>query len=108
MNFVCAANDIMALCASNALVSAGIKDNVILTGIDIDGGAELIKEGKQDLDVGAAIEDNSVMMDIALALAEDTWDGGDTYVLDRVLRIDATNVDAYLAGDTQACSYAIE
>lgn len=37
MNFVCAANDIMALGASNALVSAGKKDDVILTGIDLDG-----------------------------------------------------------------------
>ena len=61
INFVCAANDIMALGASNALVSAGIKDNVILTGIDLDGGPQLIKDGKQDLDVGASILDLSLI-----------------------------------------------
>lgn len=108
INFVCAANDIMALGASNALVSAGIKDDVILTGIDLDGGAELIAEGKQDLDVGASIDDNDMLMDISVALAEGTWDGGDTYTLDAVMRVDATNVDAYLAGDFEACRFAAE
>lgn len=108
MNFVCAANDIMALGASNALVSAGKKEDVILTGIDLDGGPELIKEGKQDLDVGASITDNDVLMDIALELAEGTWEGGDTYTLDHVLRVDASNVDAYLSGDMDVCSFAIE
>lgn len=108
INFVCAANDIMALGASNALVSAGLKNNVILTGVDIDGGAELIKEGKQDLDVGASIQDNDQLVDIAVKLATDTWDGGKTYTLDSVMRIDASNVDAYLAGDFEACSFAIE
>jgi len=108
INFVCAANDIMALGASNALVSAGIKDQVILTGIDIDGGPELIKEGKQDLDVGASIADNDQLIDVAVQLAEGTWDGGDTYTLTAVLRVDADNVDAYLAGDLEKCSFSIE
>ena len=108
INFVCAANDIMALGASNALVSAGIKDNVILTGIDLDGGAELIAEGKQDLDVGASIDDNDMLMDISVALAEGTWDGGNTYTLEAVMRVDASNVDAYLAGDMEACRFSAE
>lgn len=108
MNFVCAANDIMALGASNALVSSGIKDKVILTGIDLDGGPELIKEGKQDLDVGASITDNDQLIDISVQLAEGTWDGGDTYTLDAVMRVDSENVDAYLAGDYKKCSFAIE
>lgn len=108
INFVCAANDIMALGASNALVSAGIKDNVILTGIDLDGGPELIKEGKQDLDVGASILDNDKIMDIAVELATDTWNGGNSYTLDSVMRVDAENVDSYLAEDFAACSFAIE
>lgn len=108
INFVCSANDIMALGASNALVSAGIKENVILTGIDLDGGAELIKEGKQDLDVGASILDNDQIIDIAVALATDTWEGGDTYTLTSVMRVDATNVDAYLAGDLAACGFSAE
>lgn len=72
------------------------------------GGPELIAEGKQDLDVGAAINDNDVLMDIAVELAEGTWDGGNTYTLESVLRVDATNVDAYLAGDYEACGFAIE
>lgn len=108
INFVCAANDIMALGASNALVSAGIKDKVVLTGIDLDSGPELIKAGKQDLDVGASITDNDQIMDIAVKLATDTWDGGNTYTLDAVMRVDASNIDAYLAGDYAACSFAIE
>ena len=108
INFVCCANDIMALGASNALVSAGIKDNVILTGIDLDGGADLIKAGKQDLDVGASILDNDQIIDIAVALATDTWDGGDTYTLDAVMRVDASNVDAYLDGDYEACAFSID
>lgn len=108
MNFVCAANDIMALGASNALVSAGIKDNVILTGIDLDGGPELIKDGKQDLDVGASITDNDQLIDISVDLAEGTWDGGKTYTLDAVMRVDAMNVDAYLEGNYEDCKFAIE
>lgn len=108
INFVCCANDIMALGASNALVSAGIKDDVILTGIDLDGGADLIKAGKQDLDVGASILDNDQIIDIAVALATDTWDGGDTYTLDAVMRVDASNVDAYLDGDYEACAFSID
>lgn len=108
INFVCAANDIMALGASNALVSAGIKDNVILTGIDLDGGPQLIKDGKQDLDVGASILDNDRMVDIAVQLATDTWDGGKAYTLDAVMRVDRNNVDAYLADDFAACSFSIK
>lgn len=108
INFVCAANDIMALGASNALVSAGIKDDVILTGIDLDGGPQLIKEGKQDLDVGASILDNDQIMDIAVELATGTWDGGNTYTLDAVMRVDSSNVDSYLTGDFAACSFAIK
>jgi len=103
INFVCCANDIMAKGASNALVAAGIKDNVVLTGIDLDSGPELIKEGKQDLDVGASILDNDIMIDIAVALAEGTWDGGSTYTLTAVMAVDADNIDAYLAGDYEPC-----
>ena len=108
MNFVCSANDIMALGASNALVSAGVKDKVTLTGIDLDGGAELIAEGKQDLDVGASIEDNKVLMDISVALAEGTWDKGKTYTLDAVMRVDASNVQEYLSGNYEACRFSAD
>ncbi|MEG1061540.1 MAG: sugar ABC transporter substrate-binding protein, partial [Oscillospiraceae bacterium] len=99
INFICAANDIMAKGASNALVAAGIKDKVILTGIDLDTGPELIADGKQDLDVGASITDNDYMIDIAVMLAEGTWTGGDTYTLTSVMAVDTTNIQDYLAGN---------
>lgn len=108
INFVCCANDIMALGASNALVSAGIKDDVILTGVDLDGGGERIAEGKQDLDVGTSLPDFDQMIDLSIDLVNDTWEGGDTYVVDGVMRVDATNADAYVAGDLDACKFVAE
>lgn len=106
MNFVVCANDIMALGVSNALVSAGIKDEVIVTGIDLDGGAELIAQGKQDLDVGAALAVNQELVDISVALVEGKYEGDRSHVAKGVMGVDATNVEQYLAGNTDACLFA--
>lgn len=106
INFVVCANDIMAKGVSNALVSAGIKDKVVITGVDLDGGAELIAEGKQDLDVAAAISVNQDIIDIAVQLVEGTYTGDRKNVAQGVMRVDATNVDKYLSGDQAACLFA--
>lgn len=106
INFVVCANDIMAKGVSNALVSAGIKDKVAITGVDLDGGAELIAEGKQDLDVAAAISVNQDIIDIAVQLVEGTYTGDRKNVAQGVMRVDATNVDKYLSGDQAACLFA--
>lgn len=106
INFVVCANDIMAKGVSNALVSAGIKDKVAITGVDLDGGAELIAEGKQDLDVAAAISVNQDIIDIAVQLVEGTYTGERKNVAQGVMRVDATNVDKYLSGDQAACLFA--
>lgn len=108
LNFICCANDIMALGASNALVSAGIKDDVILTGVDLDGGGERIAEGKQDLDVGSSLPDFDQVIDLSVMLVEGTWNGGNTYVVDGVMRVDKTNADKYVAGDLAGCRYSAE
>ena len=106
INVVVCANDIMAKGVSNALVSAGIKDKVAITGVDLDGGAELIAEGKQDLDVAAAISVNQDIIDIAVQLVEGTYTGDRKNVAQGVMRVDATNVDKYLSGDQAACLFA--
>lgn len=106
INFVVCANDIMAKGVSNALVSAGIKDKVAITGVDLDGGAELIAEGKQDLDVAAALSVNQDIIDIAVQLTEGTYTGDRKNVAQGVMRVDATNVDKYLSGDQAACLFA--
>lgn len=108
MNFVVCANDIMAKGASNALVAAGIKDNVVLTGIDLDGGGELIAEGKQDLDVGAAISENKSLIDFSVQLKEGTYEGDRIYYAPGVMRVDASNADEYVAGNLDACLYNSE
>lgn len=108
INFVVCANDIMAQGASNALVSAGIKDNVVLTGIDLDGGGERIAEGKQDLDVGAAISENKALIDFSVQLTEGTYQGDRVFYAPGVMRVDATNADSYVAGDLDACVFSAE
>ena len=100
------AMNVMAKGVSNALVSAGIKDKVAITGVDLDGGAELIAEGKQDLDVAAAISVNQDIIDIAVQLVEGTYTGDRKNVAQGVMRVDATNVDKYLSGDQAACLFA--
>lgn len=53
MNMITAANDESALGCINALEAAGIKDQVIVTGVNASAfGVGLIKEGKLDLSVG--------------------------------------------------------
>ncbi len=108
INFVVCANDIMAQGASNALVAADLKENVVLTGIDLDGGGERIAEGKQDLDVGAAISENKALIDFSVQLTEGTYQGDRIFYAPGVMRVDATNADKYVAGDLDACVYSAE
>lgn len=108
INFVVCANDIMAKGASNALVAANIKDQVVLTGIDLDGGGELIAEGKQDLDVGAAISENKALIDFSVQLKEGTYQGERIYYAPGVMRVDASNAAEYVAGNLEVCLYNSE
>jgi ABC-type sugar transport system substrate-binding protein len=98
LNYICCANDIMALGASNALVAAKKKDQIMVTGVDVtDEGVALIQEGKQDATVGARLQDYSQMVDCALGLVEGTYTES-TYVVKSVYVVDKNNVASYLNG----------
>jgi ABC-type sugar transport system substrate-binding protein len=98
MNYICAANDIMALGVSNALVAAQKKDQVIITGVDLtDEAVARIEDGQIDLTVGSQLKDHGQMVDIALGLVEGTF-AEPVYTLEQVYAVDQTNVDKYLDG----------
>ena len=98
LNYICTANDIMALGASNALVAARKKDQIMVTGVDVtDEGVALIQEDKQDATVGARLQDYSQMVDVALGLVEGTF-SEPTYTIRSVYVVDKTNVSSYLNG----------
>ena len=90
------------------MVAADLKENVVLTRIDLDGGGERIAEGKQDLDVGAAISENKALIDFSVQLTEGTYQGDRIFYAPGVMRVDATNADKYVAGDLDACVYSAE
>lgn len=98
INYICCANDIMALGTSNALVAARKKDQVMVTGVDVtDEGVSLIQEDKQDATVGARLQDYDQMVDVALGLVEGTFNSP-TYTVQAVYVVDKTNVQSYLSG----------
>jgi ABC-type sugar transport system substrate-binding protein len=100
MNYVATANDIMALGVSNTLISAGRTD-ILVSGYDLTPeGVQRVKDGTQSLTVGTNIADNGQMVDVAVAMAEGTFKEKAHY-LDPVYAVDATNVDAYLAGKSE-------
>lgn len=98
LTYICTANDIMALGASNALVAAKKKDQIMVTGVDVtDEGVALIAEGKQDATVGARLQDYGQMVDCALGLVEKTYTEA-TYTVKSVYVVDRDNVQSYLNG----------
>jgi len=98
LTYICTANDIMALGASNALVAARKKDQIMVTGVDVtDEGVALIRENKQDATVGARLQDYSQMVDVALGLVEGTFKSP-TYTVQTVYVVDKNNVESYLDG----------
>jgi ABC-type sugar transport system substrate-binding protein len=98
MNYICCANDIMALGASNALVAAKKKADVLVTGVDVtDEGVQRIKDGQMDCTVGAQLKDYGQMIDVSLGLAEGTYTDP-TYTVKTVYAVDQSNVDSFLAG----------
>jgi ABC-type sugar transport system substrate-binding protein len=102
MNYICAANDIMALGASNALVAAQKKDAVLVTSVDVtEEGVNRIKEGQLDLTVGAQIKDNAQMIDVILGIIEGTYTEP-TYTVQQVYAVDQSNVDKYLDGTLES------
>jgi ABC-type sugar transport system substrate-binding protein len=98
LNYICCANDIMALGASNALVAAKKKEQIMVTGVDVtDEGIALIQEDKQDGTVGARLQDYGQMVDCALGLVEGTYTEP-TYTIKSVYVVDKNNVQSYLNG----------
>jgi len=98
LTYICCANDIMALGASNALVAAKKKDKVMVTGVDVtDEGVTLIQEDKQDSTVGARLQDYNQMVDVAVGLVEGTFKDP-TYTVKTVYVVDKSNVQSYLDG----------
>jgi ABC-type sugar transport system substrate-binding protein len=95
MNFVVAANDIMAMGAANALAAAGKSKDVMVSGYDLTGeGVQRIKNGQQALDVGVTIQDNAQVIDVAVGLAMDTFKDK-TYYINPVYTVDTSNADTY-------------
>lgn len=98
MNYICAANDIMALGASNALAAAQKKDDVLVTGVDVtEEGVARIKEGQMDCTVGAQLKDYGQMIDVCLGLVEGTYTEK-TYTVTTVYAVDQSNVGEFLNG----------
>lgn len=96
MNYVAAANDIMALGASNALINAGRSD-VLVSGYDLTAdGVQRVSKGTQTLTVGTSLADNGQIVDVAVGLVEGTFKDK-TYYVSPVYAIDASNVGDYLA-----------
>ena len=96
MNYVAAANDIMALGASNALINAGRSD-VLVSGYDLtNDGVQRVLKGTQTLTVGTSLADNGQIIDVAVGLVEGTFKDK-TYYVSPVYAVDAGNVADYLA-----------
>jgi ABC-type sugar transport system substrate-binding protein len=97
MNYVAAANDIMALGAANALAAAGKSKEILVSGYDLeDAGVQRIKNGTQALDVGVALQGNAQVIDVAVGLAEGTFKDR-SYYINPVYSVDAANVNNYAA-----------
>lgn len=102
MNYICAANDIMALGSSNALVAAQKKDAVLVTGVDVtEEGINRISAGQMDLTVGAQLKDYGQMVDVSLGIVEGTYTEP-TYTVQQVYAVDQSNVDAFLDGTLES------
>jgi ABC-type sugar transport system substrate-binding protein len=100
MNYIAAANDIMALGASNALISAGRTD-VLVSGYDLTSdGVQRVKDGTQSLTVGTSLDDNGQVVDVALGLVEGTFKDK-TYYINPVYAVDKSNVEDFLASHSK-------
>lgn len=96
INYIAAANDIMALGVSNTLIS-GNRSDVLVSGYDLAPDAlERVKAGTQALTVGTSIGDNGQMIDVALGMVDGSFKEK-TYYLDPVYAVDSSNVDDFLA-----------
>lgn len=97
INYIAAANDIMALGVSNAVDRAGRSGDIMISGYDLaDDGLQRIKDGLQTFDVGTLLEDNGQIIDVAVELVLGTFTD-DTYYIDPVHTVTIDNVDEFLA-----------
>lgn len=89
MNIVIAANDESALGCINALESAGIKDKVIVMGVNAARlGTDMVLEGRLDVDIGVKFE---AVMDRLAEVCIDLMDGKE--IVDPVTRqVDVSNL----------------
>lgn len=96
INYIAAANDIMALGASNAVERAGRSGHVMISGYDLtDDGLKRIKAGQQTFDVGTLLKDNSQTIDVAVDLALGKFTQN-TYYIDPVNAVTSANVGQFL------------
>lgn len=96
INYIAAANDIMALGVSNAVDRAGRTGEIMISGYDLtDDGLQRIKDGQQTFDVGVLLEDTGQIIDVAVDLVLGTFTDK-TYYIDPVHAVTAENVDEFL------------
>lgn len=104
MNVIWCANDIMALGASNVVISANKTGEIIISGVDLtDEGIDRIKEGTMSVDVGSLMQDYGLIMDAAVATVmgefepeQFTPEGCPLWPPNEVYVVDGANVDEFL------------
>jgi ABC-type sugar transport system substrate-binding protein len=97
VNYISCANDIMALGASNAVMEAGKKDKVMVSGYDVtDEGVARIKSGGMDLSVGGLVKDYGNVIDVAVGTVLGTFKDK-TYTVTKVYSVTPQNIDQFLA-----------
>jgi ABC-type sugar transport system substrate-binding protein len=97
MNLISAANAEMALGASNALTAAGTRDQVWVSGYDInDSSLSYVEEGLIDFTTGVLAPDYGQIIDVAVGLVEGTFEG-DSYAIEPVYSVTSENVADVLA-----------
>lgn len=94
LNYISAANDIMALGAANAIEAAGKTDSILLSGYDLtEDGVQRLRDGKQAFDTGVSIKDNGRgLIDLAVKLARGKSTPKKVYV-DPVYAATPDNID---------------
>jgi ABC-type sugar transport system substrate-binding protein len=96
INWIAAANDIMATGVSNAVVGAGKKSQILISGYDATiGGAKRIVKGTQDFSVGCPVAAYGKVVDAAVDLELGKVKGKKDYVvpqLDAVTKANAAQL----------------
>lgn len=97
INLVSAANDAMALGASNAVTTAGVRDKVRISSYDVNTSSlDLVKNGAIDFTTGVLASDYGQVIDVAVALVQGKFTGK-VYSIEPIYSVTSKNVADVIA-----------